>query len=120
VALSLASCGDTREAAALTPLIAPAATSVISSPPLNETPEPTSHAELVDDCVALVPVGAYVGNALLMEMWRHALEDVAVLRQNCDDLAKSNPAALQSLSDVWHDLERSLAAPAPPVPPRSD
>jgi hypothetical protein len=117
VPLLLGSCASGRPAQALTPLTAVTATTEPAPPVVDEVPESTSLADLVEDCVAVVPVGAYLGNALLADMWRHALEDVTALRRNCEDLGTSNVDALRSLSRVWHDLESALAARAPLVAP---
>ena len=106
-ALAPAACssGDDAKAESTLPPINPV---VITSVVPTSTTTPIN-AQLVANCVDYVQFGAFTKNALLTALWDAAGQNPGVLRDNCEALALTDPAALQSLSDGWVATQASLA-----------
>ena len=100
------SSGDDTEAESSLPPINPV---VITSVVPTSTTIPID-PQLVTNCVDYVQFGAFTQNALLTALWDAAGQNAGVLRDNCEALAVTDLAALQSLSDGWVAMQASLAS----------
>jgi hypothetical protein len=105
LAPSACSSGGDAEAESTLPPINPV---VITSVVPTSTTTPID-PQLVTNCVDYVQFGAFTQNALLTALWDAAGQNAGVLRDNCEALALSDMAALQSLSDGWVAMQASLA-----------
>lgn len=115
VATGLAACGsgDALSPETLPPIAPLTSFIVITEPPTTLAQVP---AHLIDDCVAYVQFGAYVGNSLLADMWDNAGQNVDNLRSDCEFLGRRDVGALTELSRQWIEAQAGLGSPTTDAP----
>jgi hypothetical protein len=67
-------------------------------------------AELIEHCVDLVQVGAFLGDTELVTWWDDVERDEVALRHTCREVAVNDPWHLEQLSEEWRQMEALLLA----------
>lgn len=82
---------------------------------LIDTGTPGVATSLIDDCVAFVQYGAFIGNSLLTEMWNAAGQDVATMRTTCEVTGRADITALEGMTAQWAEIQRYTSAATAPA-----
>ena len=98
-------CSSDGEAESLPSIATVSVTVDLHQPLVTTTTLPPVDPQLIADCVEYVMFGAFTQNALLTAMWDAAGQNADVLRDDCESLGRTDPAALVALSDGLADLE---------------
>ena len=119
VGLLLSGCADDEAEAEPTASAAATPTSLVvvlnsaaSSPVIDAS-------VFVDDCVAYVPVAAFLGNPYMQIIWAMANQNPTDLRTVCQGMVATDPQGLQRMSEEKAALDAAPAATAPVVAPAS-
>jgi hypothetical protein len=95
---------DLGPIAGAAPLDAASATTEAPAPP------PTVAPALIDHCLEYVPFAAFTGNFYMQAIWNEANQDVAQLREVCEQMGHDDPDGLGRIATEHRAVQEFLAA----------